>query len=260
MKNNKNSKPIRNNKVYYGKKKVSIDEKRNNISKIFSEVSYNYDKMNDIMSFGTHRLWKKDLVERVSYELTTNKVSKILDIAGGTGDISFSILNKKPNNEITILDLTPDMIEIGKSKASKLGFINNPIWIAADSANLPLRDSFYDIVTCAFGIRNVAEIDKTLRNAYNTLKPGGKIFIMEFSPKILSPFQKPYSYYLNHIIPRLGEKFANNRNAYQYLIESIETFDRPEKFVTKIKKANFKIIKLKKYLGGIAYLYIAAKI
>ena len=258
MKNN--NYPDNDNKVFYGRKKISINEKRNNISKIFSEVSNNYDKMNDIMSFGTHRLWKKDLVERVSYETTTNKASKILDIAGGTGDISLSLLKKQPNNEITILDLSSKMMAIGQDKAKRLGFINNLAWIAADSANLPLKDSFYDVITCAFGMRNIAEIEKSLYNSYNTLKPGGKIFILEFSPKIIPPFQKIYEYYLNNIIPILGDKFANNKSAYQYLIESIETFDKPEIFIKKMQKANFKIIKIKKYLGGIANLYIAAKI
>ena len=248
------------NKVFYGRKKISISKKRENISRIFTEISNNYDKMNDIMSLGTHRIWKNDLVNRVSYNLSNKKTSSILDIAGGTGDISLSILKKHPNNNITILDLTPEMIKIGKSKAIEKKFIYNPIWIAGDSAKMPFQDSIYDIITCAFGIRNVAEIQKTLDNSYKVLKPGGKIFILEFSPKILFPFQNFYDLYLKKIIPIMGEKFADNKNAYQYLIESIETFDTPEIFIKKLENANFKIIKIKKYLGGIACLYIATKI
>ena len=132
------------NKVFYGRKKVSVIKKKKNVLKIFTEVSDNYDKMNDIMSLGTHRLWKKDLVDKISYNLSNKKVSKILDIAGGTGDISISILKKYPNNNITILDLTPEMIKVGKSKAIKKGFIYNPIWIAGDSAELPFKNSIYD--------------------------------------------------------------------------------------------------------------------
>lgn len=246
-------------KVYYGRQKISINEKRKNIENIFSEVSTNYDKMNDIMSLGTHRIWKKDLVSRVSYNFSRSKTYKILDIAGGTGDIALSILKKYPNNEITILDLTPCMIQMGKNKALKEG-VNNIIWVSGDSANLPFKKSYYDIITCAFGIRNVAEIEKSLGNALYTLKPGGKIYILEFSPKIVPSLQKLYEYYLNNIIPALGEKFANNRNAYQYLIESIETFYSPIKFKEIMFQIGFKHVKVKKYMGGVACLYIAAKI
>tara|TARA_B100000686_G_scaffold101382_1_gene108571 strand:- start:17989 stop:18744 length:756 start_codon:yes stop_codon:yes gene_type:complete len=248
------------NKVFYGRKKVSVNKKRGNIIKIFTEVSYNYDKMNDIMSLGTHRLWKKDLVDKISYNLSNKKVSKILDIAGGTGDISLSILKKYPNNNITILDLTPEMIKVGKSKAIEKNFIYNPIWIAGDSAELPFQNSIYDIITCSFGIRNVAEIEKTLLSSNRVLKPGGKIFILEFSPKIAPPFQNIYEFYLKNIIPLMGKKFANNKNAYQYLAESIETFYTPEKFKKIMENAGFKILKIKKYMGGIACLYIATKI
>ena len=260
MKNNKINNHFNNKKVFYGKKKISISEKKDNITKLFSEVSNDYDKMNDIMSLGTHRLWKNDLVEKIGYNLSKYKTSKILDVAGGTGDISLSILQKYPNNDITVIDLTPKMMEIGKIKASKKGFINNPIWIAADSAKLPVKDLFYDIITCAFGIRNVAEIEKSLNNFYKSLKPGGKVYILEFSPKIVSPLQNFYNFYLNNIIPVLGDKFANNKDAYQYLIESIETFYTPEVFCKKIKKAGFNMVKIKKYLGGVACLYIATKI
>jgi len=250
----------KNNTVFYGSKKVSINEKRVNITKIFTDISKNYDKMNDIMSLGTHRLWKKDLVNRIGYNLPNHKNSQILDIAGGTGDISIEILKKYPKNNITILDLTTEMIKIGKAKAILQKINNKPLWIAGDSAKLPLRNSIYDIVTCAFGIRNIAEIEKTLNNCYQVLKPGGKLFILEFSPKTIPSFQGIYNFYLKNIIPILGEKFANNRNAYQYLIESIETFYTPDIFIKKLENANFKMIKLKNYLGGIACLYIAVKI
>ena len=246
--------------VIYGLKKIPISQKRMNIANLFKEVSNDYDKMNDIMSLGAHRIWKKDLVERIKKEQLLDDNKDILDLAGGTGDVAFEIKKKFRNNNITVMDLTPSMIKIGKSKAEALGCRKNIKWIAGDSAYLPFKDYSFNNITCAFGIRNVAEIEKTIEGCYKILKPGGKLMILEFSPKVITPFQKFYEYYLKNIIPVLGEKIANNRKAYQYLSEGIQTFYTPDNFCKLLESKKFHIVNVKKYANGAACLFIASRI
>jgi len=246
--------------VIYGLKKIPISQKRHKIANLFEEVSNDYDKMNDVMSLGAHRIWKKDLVERIKKEQLLDDTKDILDLAGGTGDIAFKIKKYFRNNNITVMDLTPGMIKIGKSKAEATGYKGSIKWIAGDSAYLPFKDCSFNNITCAFGIRNVAEIEKTIEGCYKVLKPGGKLMILEFSPKVITPFQKFYEYYLKNIIPLLGEKIANNRRAYQYLSESIETFYSPDNFCKLLVSKEFQIVNVKKYANGAACLFIASRI
>ena len=247
-------------KVIFGLKKIPISQKRKEISNLFENVSNDYDLMNDLMSLGTHRIWKKDLVDRLEREqiLTTKKT--ILDLAGGTGDVAFALKKRFSQNEITIMDLTLGMMKVGKNKAIKKNIYEGLNWVAGDSAYLPFTQSSFNNITCAFGIRNVAELEKTLDECYKVLKPGGKLMILEFSPEVIIPFQKFYDYYLKNVLPFLGDKIANNKKAYQYLAESIETFYTPNDFCDILQSAKFKIVKLKKYLSGTAYLYIATRI
>ena len=246
--------------VIYGLKKIPISQKRINIANLFKEVSNDYDKMNDIMSLGAHRIWKKDLVDIIRKDQLSNDSKDILDLAGGTGDIAFEIKKQFKNNNITVMDLTPSMIKIGKSKASTVAFKGSLQWVAGDSAYLPFRDYSFNNITCAFGIRNVAEIEKTINGCYKVLKPGGKLMILEFSPEVITPFQKFYEYYLKNVIPFLGEKIANNRMAYQYLSESIKTFYSAENFCKLLESKGFHLVNIKKYANGAAYLYIATRI
>ena len=247
-------------RVIYGLKKIPISQKRNKIANLFEEVSNDYDKMNDIMSLGAHRIWKKDLVDNIGKEQMIEDSKNILDLAGGTGDIAFSIKKRFKNNNITIMDLTPGMMKIGKSKASAYGFNNSLKWIAGDSAYLPFKNYTFNNITCAFGIRNVAEIEKTIECCYDVLKPGGKLMILEFSPKVIKPFQQVYEYYLKNIIPFLGDKIANNKKAYKYLSESIETFYSPDNFCELLEAKRFKLVNLKNYANGAACLFIATRI
>ena len=248
------------NNVIYGLKKIPISQKRQKISNLFEEVSNDYDKMNDIMSLGSHRIWKKDLVERISKEQFLNDAQNILDLAGGTGDIAFEILKRFKNNNVTVMDLTPGMIKVGKSKSLSTDYKNSIKWIVGDSAYLPFKDFSFNNITCAFGIRNVAEIEKTIEGCYKILRPGGKLMILEFSPEVITPFQKFYEYYLKNVIPFLGEKIANNKKAYKYLSESIETFYTPDNFCKLLECKGFHIVKIKKYANGAACLFIATRI
>lgn len=256
----KKEKKINEKKVLYGLKKIPISQKRNKIANLFEEVSNDYDKMNDIMSLGAHRFWKKDLVFNIGKGQMINDCKNILDLAGGTGDIAFAIKKKFKNNNVTVMDLTPSMMKVGKSKALNSEYYNGLKWVAGDSAYLPFKNYEFDIITCAFGIRNVAEIEKTIKSCYNVLKPGGQVMILEFSPKVIEPFQNFYEYYLKNLIPFLGEKIANNRSAYQYLSESIDSFYTPQKFCELLADQGFSFINLKKYANGAACLFIATRI
>ena len=248
------------NLVRFGSEKISIDSKRGKISKLFNSISSNYDKMNDIMSLGSHRLWKKDLVERLEFFESHKKKKTVLDLAGGTGDIAFLIRERWPKNQVTVFDLSVDMINIGIKKSIKRGFISNPNWVLGDTAYLPFKDSTVDIITCAFGMRNISEIEKTLAESYRILKPGGKLLILEFSPEVISPFKKIYNFYLKNILPSLGKNIAKNEEAYQYLCDSILYFYSPNVFSKMIRNCGFRNIKIIKYMGGIACLYMAFRI
>ena len=246
--------------VRFGLEKISIDSKRGKISKLFNSISSNYDKMNDIMSLGSHRLWKKDLVERLEFFGSHKRKKTVLDLAGGTGDIAFLIRERWPKNQITVFDLSIDMINIGIEKSIKKDFIDNPNWVIGDAAYLPFKNSTVDIITCAFGIRNISEIEKTLAESFRILKPGGKLLILEFSPEVMSPFKKIYNFYLKNILPNLGKNIAKNEEAYQYLCDSILSFYSPNAFSKMIRNCGFKNIKIIKYMGGIACLYMAFRI
>lgn len=245
------------NFVKFGFEKISTKSKRNKVSDLFDSISSDYDKMNDIMSLGSHRFWKKDLVERIEFFKSQKKKKSVLDLAGGTGDIAFLIKNIWPKNNITVFDLSKQMIDIGILKSKNKGFTDNPQWISGDSAHLPFKNSTFDIITCAFGIRNVAEVDHTLSECYRVLRPGGKILILEFSPVAIEPLNKIYNFYLKNVIPEIGRKVAKDKRAYQYLCDSILTFYKPKEFTKILEKSGFQKIKTIKYFLGIAYLYIA---
>ena len=167
---NKNIK-LDEEKVIYGLKKIPINQKRKEISNLFENVSNDYDLMNDLMSLGTHRIWKKDLVDRLEREQILTEKKLILDLAGGTGDVAFALKKRFHQNEITIMDLTLGMMKVGKQKAIKKHIHSGLNWVAGDAAYLPFNQSFFNNITCAFGIRNVAEIEKTLNECYKVLKP-----------------------------------------------------------------------------------------
>jgi len=147
--------------------------------------------------------------------LTEKKL--VLDLAGGTGDIAFALKKRFKKNEITIMDLTLGMMKVGKQKAINKNIHSGLNWVAGDAAYLPFNQSSFNNITCAFGIRNVAEIEKTLNECYKVLKPGGKLMILEFSPEVIIPFQQFYDYYLKNVLPFLGDKIANNKEGISIL-------------------------------------------
>ena len=239
----------------FGFKSVKSKLKTGLVSDLFSRVSNQYDVMNDVMSFGLHRCWKKSFIEKLA--LKPNM--KILDVAGGTGDIAIRIAKDKAYlaPQVTVCDLTYDMVCQGKDKAVNAGVLGIR-WHIGNAEKLPYADASFDRVTIAFGLRNVANKDAALNEMARVLKPGGTLSCLEFSPPegALKPFYDLYSF---KIIPWVGERIAKNREAYQYLVESIRQFPKPSILREMILNHGFSTCIYEKWTGGIVALHQAMR-
>lgn len=241
--------------VDFGFKNVKAKLKTGLVHELFSRVSNQYDLMNDIMSFGLHRCWKNSFVD--SLALKPNM--KILDLAGGTGDIAIRIASKKAylNPRVTVCDLTYDMVVQGKNKAINEGLLNIN-WQIGNAEQLPYADKSFDRVTIAFGLRNVADKSKALAEIARVLKPKGMLFCLEF----MSPegFIKPiYDLYSFQLIPWIGEHIAKDREAYQYLVESIRQFPKPDTLRDIVLEQGFSTCNYEKWASNIVALHQATR-
>lgn len=194
------------------------------VSDVFSAVSKKYDLMNDAMSLGLHRLWKKRFVSQVSVK----PGMKYLDVACGTGDISkeliTNLMNRNIQAEVTLTDINPEMLKEGKEKFIDNNFLLPVQWVEADAQALPFEDNSFDVVTIAFGLRNVPNKQKALSEFKRVLKPGGQFLCLEFSHVENEWLNKAYQFYSGFIIPKIGKVIAKNEEAYEYLVESIRRF------------------------------------
>ena len=246
---------MNNLKIMFGKRKIKAEKKTLLVQKLFSEVSKKYDLMNDIMSFRTHRLWKKRLVEVMNINLN----DKIIDVGSGTGDLAKIIL--KENKEISIysVDLNLEMLSEAKKRFNdqqkkNIKFIN------ANAENLPFENNFFDKYVISFCLRNITYIEKALHESFRVLKPGGIFYCLEFSAPTSSLMNKIYSEYKNKIVPFLGEKVANNRNAYKYLEESISQFPNQKILLDKINNVGFEKTSYINLFDGIVSIHMGFKI
>ena len=230
---------MENNKTHFGFKEVDRDQKSNLVKDIFSNVAKKYDLMNDLMSAGTHRLWKNNMINCIDFFDNI----KIIDVAGGTGDIAFRIAKKAQekslNYQIEVVDINPQMLEVGRSRAVDMNLFSHLNFVENDGENLKFADESFDVFTIAFGIRNFTNIDKGLREAHRVLKKGGKFICLEFS-KVEDIFlQKIYDTYSFKIIPKIGEFILKDHDSYQYLVESIRKFPDQKSFTKLIENAGF---------------------
>lgn len=244
------------NKTFFGFREVNLDEKAKLVTSLFSSVSKKYDLMNDIMSFGVHRLWKDKFCSMIEPESTN-----ILDVAGGTGDIAIRALTNSTikNRHVTICDLNLDMISIAKDKAMDKGIFSGISYINGDAENLPFADESFDCYTIAFGIRNVTDIKKALQESYRVLKPNGKFLCLEFSKPTCDNIQKLYDFYSFAIIPKFGKFVADNEEGYRYLAESINKFPDQESFKAMIEDAKYQSVSYMNMTGGIVSIHSAFK-
>lgn len=239
-------------KEWFGNEKVNPTQKTSKVLGVFDSVASRYDVMNDLMSGGMHRLWKDRLIRMIR----PKKGEHILDVAGGTGDIAFRLRNATDlNSPITVCDINQEMLNEGKARAINTGYFENFDWVRGNAESLPLPDNTYDIYTIAFGLRNVTHIDKALKDAVRVLKPGGRFYCLEFS-HVNDPFlAKLYNAYSDKVIPKIGEVVAKDRDSYQYLIESIRKFPKPENLQKRMLDAGFTKAKYKRMSLGIVCVH-----
>ena len=240
-------------KVNFGDELVSPDEKTRRVGGVFSSVARNYDLMNDLMSGGTHRLWKNRFVAKVK----PRPGERILDMAGGTGDIAFRMAAR--GALVTVSDINPDMLAVGMERAEKQG-VTGLIWQVENAEKLSFADSSFDAYTIAFGIRNVTDIPAALREAHRVLKRGGRFYCLEFSTSEWPGFGELYERYSEHLIPRIGKAVAKDEDSYRYLVESIRRFPRVGAFKTMIGEAGFKSTSAEPILGGLVAIHGGWKI
>ena len=229
----------------------SIDKTKKEffVSQIFSQVSEKYDLMNDIMSLGLHRLWKKEFINFVNPK--NNQI--ILDLASGSGDIT-KLIKKNCNPQCIVFDSSLEMIIQAKKKLKNFDIT----YINGHAENLPFRNQFFDKVIVSFGLRNFSDIEKSLREINRVLKKGGDFLCMEFSEINNLLFRKFFDFY-SKIIPKYGKLFSNNEHAYKYLIESIKLFPNQIELSKKIRMSGFKDIKVIDIMGGIAAIHMSKK-
>ncbi len=246
--------------THFGFKSVAEEEKSSLVRGVFDSVASRYDLMNDLMSAGIHRLWKHELVSMLSPTAGMH----VLDVAGGTGDIAFRILNSSPclrgEGKIVVADINQQMLEEGKARAVDRNLISGLEWICCDAETLPFPANHFDAYTIAFGIRNVTHIDRALAEAHRVLKPGGRFLCLEFSHLPSAPLQKLYDAYSFHIIPAIGKKVTGNEEAYRYLVESIRRFPNQENFLAMIRQAGFGAARYRNLSGGVVAIHSGRKL
>ena len=244
-----------NDKVNFGSKKVSRDEKPKLVSKIFSSVSNKYDLMNDAMSLGLHRLWK----EKMCYVSKLQDNETVLDIATGTGDIALKLLNKKKQFKLTCLDENTEMLQLCKDRLIDNGYIKNIDFKKDSIEDAKLKQNFYSLVTIAFGFRNFTDHDKALKNIYNSILPGGRLVIMEFSTPVNIYLKKIFETYTHLVIPNIGKILADDYESYKYLAESIASFYTPSQVDEMFLRNGFENVRHQLLPGNMVTIHIGYK-
>lgn len=226
------------------------------VKEVFDSVANRYDIMNDIMSLGMHRLWKDKMINSVHF----TKNSKVLDIAGGTGDVAIRIAKGEPSAQVTVCDINQNMLDKGRDKAINSNQLNFN-WVCANAESLPFENSEFDYYTVAFGIRNFSDRKKALSEAYRVLKPDGKFICLEFAPMHYQNeiFTKFYDLYSFKVIPKIGSIVAKDKGSYEYLVKSIREFPTQIDFKMEIEEVDFRNVEFHNMSYGIVALHIGTK-
>ncbi len=242
---------------WFGYKRVDPRAKARLVESVFSSVADRYDLMNDLMSGGVHRLWKNRLISM----LHPTPRKKLLDVAGGTGDIAFRYRKRAGDGaEITVCDINREMLRVGQDRAIDRGYVKGFTWVEGNAEKLPFADSSFHLYTISFGLRNVPKIDDALEEAYRVLKPGGQFFCLEFSRMVNPTLRKLYDDYSFHVIPKIGEIVAQDRESYQYLVESIRQFPAQDELKKRMERAGFEKVGVTNLTGGIAAIHCGIKL
>jgi demethylmenaquinone methyltransferase / 2-methoxy-6-polyprenyl-1,4-benzoquinol methylase len=234
----------------FGYQTVSRAAKASMVREVFDSVAPKYDIMNDLMSLGIHRLWKHDFVAA----LDPRPHYKLLDLAAGTGDISFAWL-KRGGGPVVASDINESMLGVAEERAATKGYLADLTFLPADAEALPLEDGSFDRVSMAFGLRNCTNKERVIAEAYRLLKPGGRFLVLEFSQLQIVALEKLYDAWSFKALPRLGQLIAKDSDSYQYLAESIRMFPNQARLKSMFEEAGFERVTCRNLSGGIAAIH-----
>jgi demethylmenaquinone methyltransferase/2-methoxy-6-polyprenyl-1,4-benzoquinol methylase len=243
----------------FGFRSVPMAEKQAKVDDVFHSVARRYDLMNDLMSGGLHRAWKDAMVSALNPP-RSGRAWRLIDVAGGTGDIAFRVVERSGGHaETTVADINASMLAVGRERAERQG-VSGIAFREANAEILPFADGSFDAYTIAFGIRNVPRLEAALKEAHRVLKRGGRFLCLEFSQVDVPMLDRLYEAYSFTVIPRLGRAVADDEEAYRYLVESIREFPNQERFADLIRAAGFKRVSYRNFSGGIAALHSGWKL
>lgn len=242
--------------THFGFRTVPEGDKAGMVHGVFTSVASKYDVMNDLMSAGIHRIWKDAMMDW----LAPRPGQRLLDVAGGTGDIAFRFLKRAPGASAMVLDMTESMLVEGRRRAEADSMAAALDWVVGDAMALPFPDNSFDVYTISFGIRNVTRVPDALAEAFRVLRPGGRLMVLEFSQLPVPMMQWAYDRYSFNVIPAMGQIVTGDRDSYQYLVESIRKFPDQETFAAMIREAGFDQVKYRNLSMGIAALHSGWKI
>ncbi|MCM2972290.1 MULTISPECIES: bifunctional demethylmenaquinone methyltransferase/2-methoxy-6-polyprenyl-1,4-benzoquinol methylase UbiE [Larsenimonas] len=241
----------------FGYEKVAFEEKAGRVADVFHSVASRYDTMNDLMSMGVHRVWKRITIERSG----VRRGHKVLDIAGGTGDLTAKFSKRVGDQgQVVLADINSSMLNVGRDKLTDLGLCNNIEYVQANAEALPFESNTFDCITIAFGLRNVTDKAKALRSMARVLKPGGRLLVLEFSKPVNPVFSKVYDEYSFRVLPKLGQWVANDPDSYRYLAESIRMHPDQETLKHMMEQAGLERVEYTNLTGGVVALHRGIKL
>lgn len=241
----------------FGYRDVPVEEKKKLVGDVFSNVAGKYDLMNDAMSFGVHRLWKRDFVRKARLR----PGMKCLDVAGGTGDIAMLMAREVTDKgKVTIFDINKEMLDVGKERVIDKGFIGPIRFVQGNAEELPFYDDSFDVVTVSFGIRNVTRLEKAFREMMRVVRPGGKVMCLEFSHPTNRLISTLYDFFSFNVIPEIGNVLAKDKDSYRYLVESIRKFPDQESLKRILEACGLYKVKYYNLTNGIAAIHLGYKI
>lgn len=243
--------------THFGYQDVPVGEKAGRVAQVFTSVAERYDIMNDLMSMGIHRVWKHYAIEAAG--LRTGE--QVLDVAGGTGDLSARIAAKVgTSGHVTLTDINAAMIGVGRDRLLDRGLVQNISYVQSNAEMLPFADNSFDCITIAFGLRNVTDKQAALNSMTRCLRPGGRLLVLEFSRVQYPAFEKIYDTYSFKLLPWIGEKVANDRDSYQYLVESIRKHPDQETLKGMMETAGLEMVSYNNLSGGVVALHKGYKL